>query len=117
MKILKLTAHNEVPERIDSGYRVLEQATRLSLPPRPLSQIRETVHIDFSENLTIPGAIARAAFLPTIPLLSALSWLRNTYWFYWVHPVIIYLAFTAFALKCPIKAWIMVRRKKQGVIN
>ncbi|WP_454801631.1 hypothetical protein [Mucilaginibacter phyllosphaerae] len=59
---------------------------------------------DAPENLTIKEAIIRAAFVVTMPMLSAIDWTYGTHTLIFIIPVIFYLEVTAFTLSCPIKA-------------
>ncbi|RKR81868.1 hypothetical protein BDD43_2029 [Mucilaginibacter gracilis] len=57
------------------------------------------------ENLTVKESVIRAAFVMTMPMLSAIDWTYGTHTLYFIAPAIFYLEVTAFTMSCPIKAF------------
>lgn len=68
---------------------------------------RETIScLIFKENLTLRESIARACFLPLLPVISAIGEVLKEPLFFLAAPIGVYAALSAFNMSCPVKFWL-----------
>jgi len=108
MKTLTLPPHPTFTHTKNNHYSKQPIAKTVAIveqeKPSAAKAAKTWFNAEAPENLTVKEAITRAAFVITMPMLSAIDWSYGTHTLIFIIPVIFYLEVTAFTLSCPIKA-------------
>ncbi|EHQ24879.1 hypothetical protein [Mucilaginibacter paludis] len=106
MKTLALPPYNSFTHKKNKRPEKKVQPV-LAVKQKIVSKSKSAVrwfNAEAPENLSVKESVIRAAFVITLPMLSAIDWTYGTHLLYFIAPAIFYLEVTAFTMNCPIKA-------------